>query len=391
MEKALSLQPNNPVFHHNIAGIYSRQGFIPKAIQHFRRAIELKPDYAEAYQGLTESKSCKDDWALLNQIQKQLNVKSVPDSRKVYLHFAAGKICADSKNYDDAFFHYQQANRFKNVTFDVKADRQETKSKIKFFNKDWVAAHKEFGLYSHTPIFIVGMPRSGTTLAEQILASHSDVFGAGELNDISSIIETLRKRTKRQHPDPFFLLETVDTDLLGFGLSYLKRLKELSNNHARVINKHPLNFKHIGLILLMFPNAKIIHTIRNPLDTCLSCFFQNFTKGQHYSFNLEHLAAFFNHYKVLINHWETLYPGKIFSFSYERLIFRQETITKELLNFCDLKWENQCLSFYETKRNVTTASKFQVRQPLYRGSLKRWRHYEAHLQPLIKALASTSL
>lgn len=178
----------------------------------------------------------------------------------------------------------------------------------------------------------------------------------------------------------------MDTDLLGFGLSYLKRLKELSNNQARVINKHPLNFKHIGLLLLMFPNAKIIHTTRDPLDTCLSCFFQNFTKGQEYSFNFDHLAAFFNHYQTLMNHWETLFPEKIFSLTYEKLISDQETIIQELLNFCDLKWENHCLSFYDNKRNVTTASKFQVRQPLYKNAMKRWRHYEAHLQPLIKAL-----
>ena len=136
----------------------------------------------------------------------------------------------------------------------------------------------------------------------------------------------------------------------------------------------------------MFPNAKIIHTTRHPLDTCLSCFFQNFSIGQEYSFNLNHLAAFYNHYQALMNHWQTLFPEKIYTLSYEALIAQQESVTRELLNFCELPWEDQCLSFHKNKRHVATASKFQVRQPLYSNSLKRWQHYEACLQPLIKSL-----
>ena len=230
------------------------------------------------------------------------------------------------------------------------------------------------------------MARSGSTLVEQILSSHTDVFGAGELNDIASISNALKEKTKNKLPNPLFLLETLDTDLLGFGLSYLQRLKQLSNNTARVIDKHPINFKYVGLILLMFPNAKIIHTNRDPLDTCLSCFFQNFTKGQHYSFNLEHLAAFYNHYQALMNHWQTLFPEKIYTLSYEKLVTQQANVTSELLNFCNLAWEDQCLSFHKNERTVTTASNFQVRQPLYTNSLKRWQHYENHLQPLMESL-----
>jgi len=386
MEKSLSIKPNDPTYNNNLAIAYSRIGLIEKSIKHYNRVIELKPEFAEAYQGLTYSKSFSDDPSLLEKINKQLNLNTTSDIQKNYLHFAAAKIYADLKQYESAFSHYQNANQFKNVNFDVKRLHQETLEKIKFFNNEWGESKKEFGLYSHTPIFIVGMPRSGSTLVEQILSSHSDVYGAGELSDIASIIDTLKARTKNKRPDPFFLLETPETDLLGFGASYLQRLNQLSNNAARVVDKAPLNFKYIGLILLIFPNAKIIHTLRDPIDTCLSCYFQNFAKGQHYSFNLEHLAAFYNDYRKLMDHWHTLYPGKIYSLSYESLVAKQESETRKLLDFCELEWDNNCLSFHENKRYVATASKCQVRKPIYTDSLKRWQHYEPYLESLIKNL-----
>jgi tetratricopeptide (TPR) repeat protein len=388
MEKSLSLQPNNPYFHHNIAGIYSRNGLVENAIHHFKKAIELKPDYGEAYQGLTESRSCENDFELLEKIENQLCSDYLPSLQTCYLHFAAAKIYADSMKYDAAFIHYLNANQSRKATFDVAKNTRETQNSISYFTTEWFAARKEFGLYSHTPIFIVGMPRSGTTLTEQILSSHSQVFGAGELGDIASIISALRVTTKHKREYPMFLSETTEMDLLGFGSSYLQKLRRLSNNMPRVIDKQPLNFKHIGLILLMFPNAKIIHTTRDPIDTCLSCFFQNFSNGQYYSFNLENLSAFYNNYQALMKHWHSIFPQKIYSLSYEGLVADQESATRDLLNFCDLPWEKECLSFHQNERQVTTASKFQVRQALYTGSLKRWQHYEKHLQPLIKGLKS---
>lgn len=257
-------------------------------------------------------------------------------------------------------------------------------------NCDWQSKHSESGLYSRTPIFIIGMPRSGTTLVEQILSSHSDVYGAGELGDIASIIETLKSRTQHQQPDPHFLNDTTELDLLGFGLAYLKRLEELSNNKQRVVNKNPLNFKHIGLILLMFPNAKLVHIKRNPVDTCLSCYFQNFSNGQTYAFNLEHLAAFYTNYSKLMGHWQALYTDRIHSLSYEELITDQEAVTRELLEFCDLDWQNTCLNFHHTERHVKTASKYQVRKPLYTDSHEKWRHYEPYLPSVITELGMLS-
>ena len=386
MEKSLSIEPGNPVFNHNIAGFYSRHGLVEKAIHHFRQAIQFKPDYGEAYQGLTESMLCKNESALLKKIEKQLRLNKTPSSQKVFLHFSAAKICADSENYDLAFSHYKQANKLKGASFDIERDKEETQAKVKYFNENWVTANKEFGLYDHAPIFIVGMPRSGSTLTEQILATHTSVFSVGEINDIESIAKTLKEKTKNKLADPFFLSETSAMDLLGLGLSYLKKFKFRSENKEYFIDKNPLNFKHIGLILLMFPNAKIIHTNRNPLDTCLSCYFQNFTSDQDYSFNLANLAAFYNNYQLLMDHWKKQFPDKIFELSYEQLVSQQEKVTKELLNFCELPWESQCLDFHKTERQIKTVSKFQVRQPIHKKAVQKWKHYETHIQQLIKDL-----
>lgn len=385
--KALKIQPENAVFNYNLGVIYSTNGLIDKAIKYFEKTIQFKPDYCEAYQSLADSKKFNDDHSLLEKIEIQLNSNKLTDDQKSHLYFAAGKIYSDQKNYDNAFNNYKRANSYKNASFDIEKDYQYNQNKIKFFNKDWVLSKKEFGLFSRIPIFIVGMPRSGSTLAEQILSAHSDVFGAGELRDIGLIINALRHRTKSKLPDPVFLQETLDMDLLGYGTSYLNKLDKLSNNQARVINKNLLNFKHVGLILLMFPNAKIIHTTRDPLDTCLSCFFQNFKdKTLSYSFNLKNLAAYYNNYKTLMSHWESIFPDKIYTLNYESLIGDQEKISRDLIAFCELDWQDGCLSFQENKRNVRTASKYQVRHSLYSNSIKRWQSYEDHLTELIVGL-----
>ncbi len=386
MERSLLLQPDNPEFNYNIAGIYARYGESQKASKHFEKAIALKPDYAEAYQGLTESKECGQEPDLLNRIKAQLNSETTTADQKVYLHFAAAKIYEDSKEYDQAFDHYQKGNTLKSGHYDKVGNSNLTQEIIRFFDDKWVNTHREFGLYSHTPIFIVGMPRSGTSLVEQILASHSQVFGAGELADINLMIGALINRTKNRFPYPQFLTEVVDQDLLGYGQSYLQRLSQISGNSRRVVDKNPSNFLRVGLILQIFPNAKIIHTQRDPLDNCLSCYFNNFARGHYYTNSLESLAAYYNDYTDLMRHWQRIYPGRIHTLSYEALIENQQQVTRDLLDYCNLEWEEQCLAFYKSKRNVTTASKHQVRRPLYKSSVKRWEHYKAHIQPLIAKL-----
>ena len=386
IEKALLINPKNPHFHHNSAGMYSRIGLIDKASIHFQQAYKLKPDYAEAYQGYTESVFCDGEKQLLKQIESLLQTKSVSEKQKSYLHFAAGKICADSKYYKEAFQHYKKGNLYKNVTFDSEKNKQQTSLLMEYFNHEFVHNTKECGLYSRVPIFIVGMPRSGTTLVEQVLSSHSDMYGAGELPDIRNMINAISIKLKTKSDFPLLLNETNLLDLLGFGLSYLQHLNNLSGNMFRVINKTPINFKYIGFILLLFPNAKIIHMQRNPLDTCLSCYFQNFTNGQEFSFDLDKLGEFYIDYHDLMNHWCSIYPSKIKTVVYEHLVTRPEQEIRDLIDFCALPWEEQCLNFHKNNRSVTTASKYQIRKPLYQNSVGQWKNYKNDLQSLIAKL-----
>jgi len=386
LKKSLQLKPRKAPFHHNSAGIFARLGMKEKAIHHFQEAIRLQPNYGEAYQGLTECRSFKDDTSLLGQIKTQLKTATLTDPQRSYMHFAAAKICADSAQYDQAFEHYSKGNSLKGVKFRTKHYQQQIDWQITLFNPEFISPRREWGLYDHTPIFVLGMPRSGTTLVEQILASHTSIYGAGELNDIPAIGKAAEKKTEGSAPYPLCLQKTSQINLLGFGIEYINRLKFLSKGTELVVNKHPLNFKHIGLIMLMFPNAKIIHTIRDPLDTCLSCFFQNFSKGQEYSFNLADLADFYNGYNKIMRHWKSIFPGRIHDVHYEDIIADQEKSSRILLEFCGLPWEENCLGFHKTERDVATASKFQVRKPIYNTSVKRWKRYEKHLQPLIKRL-----
>jgi tetratricopeptide (TPR) repeat protein len=384
MERSLVLQPKVAAFHHNIARVYSRTGQIEKAISHYKEAIRLKPDYAEAYYGLVDCFSCKGETELLQKIEALLLNKSLTTEQQCNLHFAAGKICADSARYDEAFSHYSQGNSLKNVTFNMPEYQLSVEQIIQFFNHDFIEKTKEWGAYSHTPIFILGMPRSGSTLTEQILSSHSMIYGVGEIGDIISIIKGLEQKLNEFYP--WCLQNASHVTILTFAAQYLEQLKKLSSDKPRVINKSPINFKHIGLIFLMFPNAKIIHTVRHPIDTCLSCYFQNFSDHQAYAFDLENLAEFYNEYDKVMSHWNNVFPGKIFNLHYEDMINEQEKITRELLAYCDLPWEDNCLNFQENKRDVTTASKYQVRQSLYKSSVNRWKPYEKHLQPLISRL-----
>lgn len=387
MEKAVSLDPDSADFHHNLAGIYGVLGEQEKAIHHFQEVLRLRPAHAQAYQGLAECKSFKDGHEFLNRTLAQLEDPGTTDFDRTYLHFALGKIYSDSKHYDKAFKHYRLGNKLKNVRFDTKIFCQHVKNTIDTFTPELVVKTREWGLYEHTPVFVLGMARSGTSLMEQILSSHSDVYGAGEIGDILSISNAISKKSSSGKPYPFCLNDIKHMDLLGFGLEYLARLRSKSDA-PRIVNKLPSNHQHIGLILMMFPNATIIHTKRDPIDTCLSCFFHNFTSGQSHSFDLVTLAEYYNGYRQLMAHWGKLYPGRIYDVQYEQMTADPESTIRALLDYCNLPWEDQCLDFHNTDRGVTTASKYQVRRPIYTSSVDRWKSYGKHLQPLISRIKS---
>jgi tetratricopeptide (TPR) repeat protein len=388
MEKALALCPTAAHFHHNIAGLYRRMGRLGEAETRFREAIRLKADYGEAYQGLAEMITFKAGDPLIQKVDEQVKRKELDRRLRSYFHFTAGKMLDDIGRYRDAFAHYTQGNTLANRKFDSRQFRALVKDILYVSGPSQARRAEGSGNSSEIPTFIVGMPRSGTTLMEQILASHSKVFGAGELNDMRRIAASTRQlsRLKVDYPNTIPGLQNTDYTILA--AEYLKRIEALVDDKSvtRIVDKHPLNFQFIGLICSMFPNAKIIHTVRNPLDTCLSCFFQNFTKGQDYSFELRALGYFYNNYRRLMEHWESVYPGRIYSVRYEDLLSGQENETRRLLDFLGLNFEQQCLDFHQTERKVSTASFLQVRKPLYGTSEKRWMNYRAELAELARII-----
>lgn len=381
IEKAIGLRPQAAPFHHNIAGIYRRMGKLKEAEAEFRRAIALKADYGEAYQGLAEMVTFEKGDPFIAAVAEQINSGKLSDGMRSYFHFAAGKFLDDVGDYPNAFEHYRLGNQFANKPFDSNEFRQQIKDTLYVFSRDLVAAHADDGLPTQQPVFVVGMPRSGTSLVEQILASHSGVYGAGELNDMKFTVRLASQISQIRQPYPESVRGLTRPAIQRLAADYLERTAAVTpGSFDRVVDKHPLNFQFVGLILLMFPNARIIHTVRHPLDTCLSCFFQNFTKGQHYSFDLIKLAHFYNDYRRMMEHFEMLFPDNIMKVSYEEVTEDQEAQTRRLLEFCGLPFEDACLDFHKTRRVVKTASFLQVRKPIYNSSKGRWRNYIPQLE-----------
>lgn len=320
-----------------------------------------------------------------------------PDDRS-RLYFAIGNLFDKQGRWTEAFSNYESGNQLRKeiearrgVVFDPEAHRHEVDQIIRFFTKDYFTRVASHGVDSELPVFIVGMPRSGTTLAEQILASHSKVFGAGELQNIPLLIHRLGQRLRSR---PFIYpqsLQAFNAHITSaVAADYLKELRRLDANAARIVDKMPFNFLHLGLIATLFPKARIIHCRRDPIDTCLSCYFQNFGNPAPFTLDLRHLGLYFREYERLMAHWAAVLPMPIFDLRYENLIDDQETVSRELIAFCGLEWEPQCLRFHETNRPVRTASVAQVKQPVYRRSIGRWQRYEAHLRPLFEVLAGLS-
>lgn len=387
IEKAIGLNPVAAPFHHNIAGIYRRMGRLAEAEMEFRKAIALKADYGEAYQGLAEMVKFEPGDPFIGQVATQLNSPNLEERVRCYFHFAAGKYFDDVGEYATAFEHYRQGNKAANKPFDSAEFRQQVKDTIYVFSQQFVDRFATAGDKTEEPMFVMGMPRSGTTLVEQILASHSAVYGAGELNEMKYVARLATQLSQIQQPWPN-CVPGLGTPAFGrLAADYLGRVHAIIREpRARFVDKHPLNFQFAGLILLMFPNAKVIHTVRDPLDTCLSCFFQNFTKGQHYSFDLVKLAHFYNDYRRLMEHWEQVFPGRIITVEYENVIENQEAETRRMLDLCGLDFEPACLDFHRTERVVKTASFLQVRKPLYKTSQNRWRRYSHELQEVADIL-----
>ena len=316
---------------------------------------------------------------LLEKIEEMVRA-SLPSPNNEDLEnvcYALGKTYDDMGQYEKAFNYYHRANSLLAVKhpFDKKIYRKWVDEIIARFGNP---AKIEDGWFSEddSPIFIIGMPRSGTTLTEQIISSHPEVAGAGELAYWPAAGQALG-----------FEQELTDIHAQKLANDYLTLLRKCSPSVRRVTDKMPGNYMYLGLIHRVFPRARIIHCQRHPVDTCLSIYFQNFAGGHEYRYKLEDLAFYYRQYRRLIRHWrEILPPDVFFDIQYEDLIEHQESVSRRLIDFCGLEWNDVCLEFYKNERSVGTASNWQVRQPIYKTSKERWRNYEQWIAPLLELL-----
>ncbi|MFK5950366.1 MAG: sulfotransferase [Methylococcales bacterium] len=316
-----------------------------------------------------------------------LSDPSLNATARCNLHFNLGMLYDNTRHYDLAFQHYQQGNELKSVSFDPRQYEKTIDNYIDTYNMDLLTRLPRANHSSKRPVFIIGMVRSGTSLVEQILRSHPAVFGAGELGDIYTISNALSDILQTSAPYPECVAELSQLQMNELAEKYLEHLKQISPGaEQRVTNKLPGNYMHLGLIELMFPNAYVIHCKRNPLDTCLSAYFQDFSTIHPYSYALSNLGIFYKGYLKLMAHWRKVLQLPFIEINYEDLIAGQEQVSRKLVNFLDLEWDDSCLSFHKTEGVVRTASYDQVNKPLYNQSVARWKNYESHLQPLLTAL-----
>lgn len=385
-QRVIDLNPESIDSQTRLANLLREAGQHKAAEEHYARMLEMAANHAgypvaNLYLGLSQCRRYTQmDDPVLGRIEKLLEEQGkITQDERANLHFALGKIYNDLKDYAQAFEHYAQANRLEHeqVEFDRVKFEGEVDEIIATFDEAYFAAHGTANS-SELPIDIVGMPRSGTTLTEQIISSHPRVHGAGELTFWS---------TQRAHALPQFPHAVTRAMAEELGNYYVQHLQAFSATAWRVTDKMPGNFLYAGLIHQALPRARIIHCKRHPVDTCLSIFFQRFNRGHRYAFDLDDLAFYYRQYRRLMAHWKkVLPPENYFEVQYEDLVSNQEKVSRELIAFCGLDWDDQCLEFYKSERKVQTASHWQVRQPIYKTSKERWRNYEPYIGPLLELL-----
>jgi tetratricopeptide (TPR) repeat protein len=371
--------------------VLKTEGLQEECVDAYRRCIALDPELGEAYWSLANLKTFRFSAADLAAMRAQLADPKLDAANRVHFHFALGKALEDARDYAPSSDHYLQGNALHraSVRYDPALNTARITRQKAFFTREFFAQRAGFGHDAPDPIFIVGMPRAGSTLLEQILSSHSAVEGTSELPDIISMARDLRDRGSPDqlgaYTDALAALSAVESRELGE--LYLARTRvHRKTGKPYFIDKMPNNFQHVGLIHLILPNAKIIDARRHPLGCCFSNFKQFYARGQRFSYGLEDLGRYYRDYVGLMAHFDAVLPGRVHRVIYERVVEDTETEVRRLLDYCGLPFEPGCLRFYENDRPVRTASSEQVRQPIYREGLDQWRHYEAWLDPVKAAL-----
>jgi tetratricopeptide (TPR) repeat protein len=392
-ERAVALKPDFVEARHNLGNALLDQGMLEEARQAYEEAIILAPKSGRYYRSLVNTRRVvTGDHQLATMEQLARDMASLPLTDQTELHFALGKAYADLEQHERSFSHFLEGNalRRRELGYDEPTTLATFERMRAVFTSDLMNGKQGVGDPSTIPIFIVGMLRSGTTLIEQILASHPKVFGAGELPHLSHLAASLKQPYSVLPAFPEIVPDLPAERLRQLGTSYVDAVSAMAPEAERITDKMPGNFALVGLIHLALPNARIIHMRRDPIDTCLSCFSILFTNGQPYSYDLAELGRYHRAYEEVMEHWRRVLPADVMlEVRYEDVVSDFERQARQVVAHCGLEWDDICLAFHKTRRTVRTASATQVRQPIYRSSIGRWRPYQKLLRPLIAELRLT--
>jgi tetratricopeptide (TPR) repeat protein len=426
VEKILAVEPRNPSYRNLYAVVLSRVGEYQKSstyykelldeypanakvwlsyghvlktegrqqecIEAYRNSLQRDPAFGEAYWSLANLKTFKFSDQDLSVMQGYLDDSEIDNENRLHIHFAMGKAAEDSQDFEQSFRHYAAGNKLHNesIHYDAKMNTARAERLQTTFTRSFFEQRSGVGCDVPDPIFIVGMPRSGSTLLEQILSSHSQVEGTTELPDIITMARDLRERATAMDADMSYddLLGTLDAQTLSeMGERYIEATRiHRKTDKPFFIDKMPNNFLHIGLIHLILPNAKIIDARRHPLGCCFSNFKQYYARGQSFSYDLSDMGCFYRDYVALMDQYDRALPGRIMRVFYEQTVSDTEQQVTRLLEYCGLPFEGDCLRFFENTRPVRTASSEQVRQPIFQGGVEQWKNYEPWLGELKEAL-----
>ncbi len=422
-ETATRIDPSFAEAFHGLGLIEKSWGNYDEAFKHFRHAQRLRPDYIDAIAGeagLLEATGQRQAAynllvSLVNKgvvntnlavayanvarhlgeteralmaLRRALKAPNLAHADRVYLHFELGQLLDAMGQYDTAFEQFREGNRLKPVSFDPAQHTAVVNEIIHAFSEKGFPACARASNTSDLPVFIVGMPRSGTSLMESIIAAHPNVYGAGEL-DFFGLFNRSLPPALVSGKSISQLMHALDNTMLDrIATEYLDMLRRLGGDFVtRITDKMPYNFFWLGLFAMSFPRGRVIHCMRDPRDTCLSIYFHNFTGQHHYAYDLRNIGFYYREYLRLMAHWRDMETLPMLEVQYETLVQSPETQLPRIVEFCGLPWDNTCSRFYATERVTKTASYDQVRRPLYASAVGRWRHYESYLLPLIEALA----
>lgn len=387
--EAERLDPKQKLVHLSIGHVLKTLGRRADCERVYHECIARDLDAEEAYWSLADLKNYQFNPAEVAAMEARLG-ESANETRSALLHFALGRAREQQGSAEKAFRHYQEANRLRAqlMPFDIAAFEAKCRRVMASFGAAYFGSNRRAGYPDAAPIFIVGLPRSGSTLVEQILASHPSVEGTMELPNVPTYVREFDRLNGHVDAYPESFVAAPRAVLAAVGERYIRETRPLRHGLPHFIDKLPNNFPHVGLIHAVLPNAIIIDVRRHPMDSCFSCFKQYFSAGQAFTYDMECLGRYYRCYLDLMQHWDTQLPGKVLHLLYENLVMDPEANIRRLLAHCGLEFEPRCLKFHETQRPVRTSSSEQVRQPLYASGVGYWRRFERELQPLAQSLGT---